>query len=143
MDNGEIVLLEPLNTKFLGITNQMEFLTDYICHNVRILYPDQIFEVYNTDKHGDPVVIPFKVKLTNNSKYKIIKAFNTDLTVEFDYEYILSKRHLKEEIRDPFHYYNSSKGETCLCYYLKNNLYTGDKLNIFDCKNAIALLWKN
>lgn len=127
---GESALLEPLHTDFLKIKNQMDFLTSYICHNIRILYPNQIFEVYEK-ADGIQYCIPFRVIKTNdNDDGKVIKAYNTDLTVEFDYKYILSKKVLKPEIQNPFSFYNSANGERCICYFKKSGM---TNINCYKC----------
>lgn len=143
---GEQVLLEPLHTKFFDIKDQLILLQDYICHNVRLLYPKQEFTVYSTELNCS---IPFRVLMTNNTRFQVILAIDTDLTVDFDCEKIEKRMILPEQWRDSINIYIPSDGMRCAIDYVNAGLYSGTELiankenkvdskDILDFDNAIS-----
>lgn len=124
-EKGEGILLEPLHTKFFDVKDQLLLLQDYICHNVRILYPKQEFEIYSDELQ---TILRFRVLMTNNTRYKVISAIDVDLSVDFDYKYINEKMLLPEELRDPFNMYIPSDGMRSAIDYVDAGLYNGKGL---------------
>lgn len=124
-EKGEGILLEPLHTKFFDVKDQLLLLQDYICHNVRILYPKQEFEIYSDELD---TMLRFRVLKTNDTRYKVISAIDVDLSVDFDYKYINEKIKLPEEFRDPFNMYIPSDGMRSAIDYVDAGLYNGKGL---------------
>jgi hypothetical protein len=140
-EDGETVLLKPLNTKFLKIKDQIKLLQNYICHNIRILYPKQIFLVFSEELNE---YIKFQVIKTNETLYKVLLAIDTDIIVNFDFTEILERIKLPEPFRDSINMYIPSDGKKCALDYVNSGLYNGTKLYnekyILDEKNDNTLL---
>ena len=127
-EKGQEILLEPLNYKFFDVKNQLLLLQDYICYNVRILYPKQEFEIYSNELQ---TMMKFKVLMTNKTRYKVISAIDIDLSVEFDYKYINEKIKLPQQLRDTFNLYIPSDGMRTAIDYVNAGLFNGDKSLIY------------
>lgn len=112
---GSHTVLKPLTTKFFDVKNQMELLTDHINTNIRILYPNQIFEIHSKELDTD---ITFKVMKTNNTRYKVISAYDTDLEVDFDCEQLHKRMILPEQWRDPIKIRINGDGMRCADDYI-------------------------
>lgn len=121
---GESVLLEPLSIKFFDVKDQLILLQDYICHNVRLLYPRQEFTVYSTELN---TTIPFRVLMTNDTRFQVILAIDTDLTVNFDCSTIEKRMILPEQWREPIPIYVPSDGMKCAIDYVLAGAYSGTK----------------
>jgi hypothetical protein len=116
-EKGDKVIFEPLNTTFLQIKDQLTLLQDYICHHIRLLYPKQEFKIYSKEINNN---IKFRVISTNNTKYKVITAIDTDLNVDFDCKLIIERMKLPKQFRDPISIFIKGDGKHCAIDYIKN-----------------------
>jgi hypothetical protein len=124
-EQGTQVLLEPLNTYFLDVSNQTTLLQDYICKHIRLLYPHQEFTVYDNENKQD---IKFRVIETNKTRFKVILAIDTDLVVDFNCKKIIERMKLPEPFRNPIPMYIPSDGMRCIDDYIEAGLYSGKEL---------------
>lgn len=125
--NGSTVLLKPMSTKFLKVMDQVGLLQNHICHNIRLLYPKQEFSVFAEELNE---YIKFQVVMTNDTRYRVILAIDTDLTVDFDCVELLERMKLPEPFRDTMSMFIPGDGMRTPQDYVDNGLYNGNKLGM-------------
>ena len=131
------ITIRPLDYKFLTLQEPLELLQNHISNQLRFLYPGQKFYMLGFNQETfDVHEYKFLIeKVNEENTFQIIKAYDTELKVDFNCADLLNKKCLPECLQNNINI-NIKNEHTCICSYTNDikvkkycrkhrNLYTG------------------
>lgn len=113
------VVIRPLDYKFLSLQEPLELLQNHIANKLRFLYPGQTFYMLGFNQETfDVHEYKFLIEKVNDEEtFQIIKAYDTELNVDFNCKELLEKQSLPEQFQNNMHISINNEKEKCICAY--------------------------